>query len=166
MVIYMTKLALLFNMQISLFVVGVLLLTSLTLTFAISSIIAEAVAQESVNEPQEILLNTVSVYSDENGTITKIINNSRTIDLSELRQALDNETVGASENALAFIFNNITGSVRIEHGLNNTNTAVVEESRKVGIPGEVHKPRLVCLWFYFPSPWPGVPGGIHGCGFI
>jgi hypothetical protein len=166
---FLSKLySLLFNVaSSSSFVAGLLVLISIMVTVGILAVIHEAVAQK---EPQKIILNTISVYADKNGTIIKIINNSRTINgLVELRQALDNETKGHDgENAIGLVLNNITGSVRIEHGLNNSNTAVVDEARKTGIPGEVHVPVLTCGWFYWPGlPWPGAKApSWHPCVFI
>jgi hypothetical protein len=141
-------------------VAGLLLLISMTITVGISTVIAEAVAQK---EPPKIKLNTISEWTDRNGTITKITNNSYTLNgFVELRQVLDNETEGQSENATGIVINNVPGSVRIERSLNSTNTAVVDEARRVGIPGEpTSQTVIVCFWGYGAPPW--IPD-FHICG--
>ena len=136
-------------------VAGLLVLIPVTIAVGISTVFAEAVAQGPMNKSQEIVLSTLSINID-NGTITRINNNSQTvIGFDELRQALNKETEGRNENATGIVINNATGLIRIENNLNSTNSAVVEEARnvseearKVGVSGEVHETAIYCGWTY------------------
>jgi hypothetical protein len=129
---------------------GTLVFILVMFTAGISPVITEADAQK---ESQKIVLNTISVTYDKNGNRTNISNMSQALQgFGELRKSLDQQTSGGSGKTLGLVANNVTGSIRIENSLNETNTAVVEEARRAGNTGGLSVVIVIdCEWIYYPN---------------
>jgi hypothetical protein len=129
---------------------GMLFFILVMFTAGISPVITEAGAQK---ESQKIVLNTISVTYDKNGNRTNISNMSQALQgFDELRKSLDEQTGGGSGKTLGVVTNNVTGSIRIENSLNETNTAVVEEARRAGNTGGLSVVIVIdCEWIYYPN---------------